>query len=44
MNIRELKERISREESFLVANDGQYFGKLSLNKFIVDSISNDFGL
>ncbi len=44
MNIRELKERISREESFLVANDGQYLGKLSLNKFIVDSISNDFGL
>ena len=44
MNIKELNDKICSGESFLVANDGQYLGRLSLNKFIADSISNDFGV
>ena len=44
MNIKELNDKICGGESFLVANDGQYLGRLSLNKFIADSISNDFGV
>ena len=44
MNLQELNERIRRGESFLVANDGQFLGILTLNKFVTNSISNDFGL
>jgi hypothetical protein len=44
MRIQELNDRIAKRESFLVANDGQFLGILSLNKFNPESISNDFGL
>lgn len=30
-------------ESFLIANDGQYLGKLTLNRYDAESISNDYG-
>jgi hypothetical protein len=39
----DINRRISNQESFIVANDGQYLGKLTLNKFDSDSIYNDFG-
>lgn len=35
--------RIHRSESFIVANDGQFLGKLSLNKFDPESILNPYG-
>jgi hypothetical protein len=35
--------RIQARESFLLANDGQYLGKLSLNRFDPESIFNQFG-
>jgi hypothetical protein len=40
---RNLNIRINNKESFIVANDGEYLGKLTLNKFDVDSIYNEFG-
>ena len=36
-----LDTRISRKESFLLANDGLYLGRLSLNTSTLDSISNN---
>lgn len=36
-----LETRISRKESFLLANDGLYLGRLSLNTSTPDSISNN---
>lgn len=39
-----LQERIKRNESFIVANDGQYLGKLSLNMYDLESIINIYGL
>ena len=36
-----LDTRISRKESFLLANDGLYLGRLSLNTSTPDSISNN---
>ena len=39
----DLDIRIRRGESFIVANDGQFLGELSLNKFNQESISNEFG-
>jgi hypothetical protein len=38
-----ITDRINQRESFLVANDGQFLGKLSLNQFDSESISNSFG-
>lgn len=38
-----IDERIARGESFIFANDGQFLGKLSLNRFDNESISNVFG-
>jgi len=43
MNSSELNRRIQNKESFLVANDGQYLGKLTLNRFDIESIANKFG-
>ena len=43
MDISELNRRCQNQESFLVANDGQYLGKLCLNNFDLDSILNEFG-
>ncbi len=37
-------EKIKSKESFLLANDGQYLGKLSLNQFDTESIFNQFGI
>jgi hypothetical protein len=37
-------EKMKNGESFLLANDGQYLGKLSLNQFDVESIFNKFGV
>ena len=39
-----VKDRIDRHESFIVANDGQYLGKLSLNIYDQESILNVYGL
>ena len=40
----DISVRISRGESFIVANDGQFLGKLSLNKYDPESILNPYGL
>jgi hypothetical protein len=39
-----ITNKIKDSESFLVANDGQYLGKLSLNRYDSDSIYNIYGL
>lgn len=39
----DLDIRIRRGESFIVASDGQFLGKLSLGKFDNESVSNEFG-
>lgn len=44
MNTFELNSRINRSESFIIASDGQFLGKLSLNRYDPDSISNNYGL
>jgi hypothetical protein len=36
-------DKIENRESFLVANDGNYLGKLCLNRFDPDSIVNPYG-
>ncbi len=38
-----LKIRIERRESFIIASDGQFLGKLSLNKYDLESILNPYG-
>ncbi len=43
MNTDELTLRITRNESFIIANNGQYLGKLSLNIYDPDSILNKYG-
>lgn len=43
MNTDELTLRITRNESFIIANNGQYLGKLSLNIYDPDSILQQFG-
>lgn len=37
-----INDRIHRRESFIVASDGQYLGKLCLNRMDADSICNGF--
>lgn len=37
------KERAGQGQSFLVADDGQFLGKLSLNQYDSESISNTYG-
>ncbi len=44
MTPNELTRRCNNAESFIVANDGQYLGKLSLNRFDPESILNNYGL
>lgn len=39
----DLDIRVRRQESFVVASDGQFLGKLSLNRFNNESISNEYG-
>ncbi len=43
MNNTELNKRINNAESFIVANDGQFLGKLCLNIYDYESISNMYG-
>ncbi|MFD2603301.1 hypothetical protein [Flavobacterium suzhouense] len=40
----EINERIRLNQSFLIAEDGKFLGKLSLSKYDLESISNDYGL
>lgn len=39
-----IEERINRRESFIIADDKQYLGKLCLNRYDVESILNIYGL
>jgi hypothetical protein len=43
MNAKEILDKTEKQESFLLANDGQYLGKLCLNKYDIDSVTNDYG-
>lgn len=43
MNPAELAMRIAKKESFLMANNGQFLGKLSLNIYDRESILNKYG-
>lgn len=43
MNAQELQQRLSLHQSFLVANDGQFLGKLTLNRYDSESIFNKYG-
>jgi hypothetical protein len=43
MNSKEISEKINRQESFILANDDQYLGKLSLNIYDPESILNRYG-
>lgn len=36
-------ERANQGQSFLVADDGQFLGKLCLNQYDTDSITNQYG-
>lgn len=38
-----IADKISAGESFLVANDGQFLGKLTLNQYDTESIFNHYG-
>lgn len=42
-NLKEEDIRATRGESYLMANDGTYLGKLTSNDFDTDSLLNDFG-
>lgn len=44
MDINDLNRRISNGESFILANDGQFLGKLCLNIYDTESILNRYGL
>lgn len=44
MTKEELTIRINRGESFLLANDGEYIGKLCTNKYDIESICNIYGI
>jgi hypothetical protein len=39
----DISTRIKERQSFLVANDGQFLGKLSLNPYDSESVSNPYG-
>ncbi len=43
MEFQQILAKAQNHESFLLANDGQYLGKLSLNNFDAESISNPYG-
>lgn len=42
-NMNDLEKRIRRGESFLVASDGQFLGKLCLNRYDQDGVCNEYG-
>lgn len=39
----EIQLRLNKSESFLVAADGQFLGILSSNKYMTDSVMNEYG-
>ena len=39
----EYEMRVRRRESFLLAQDGQFLGMLSSNKYQSDSVMNEYG-
>lgn len=43
MTQNEFSIRLRRGESFLIAADGQYLGQLSSNRFLTDSLMNEYG-
>ena len=43
MDRNQIQQKVQLRESFLLANDGQYLGKLSLNVYDSESISNPYG-
>ncbi len=43
MDTPEFSRRIANRESFLIANDTQFLGKLTLNKYDNESIFNQYG-
>jgi len=44
MNINDFKRKVKNGESFILANDGQFLGKLCLNIYDPESILNMYGL
>ena len=40
----DIKSKKNRKESFIVASDGQFLGKLSLNTYDPESILNPYGI
>lgn len=43
MSQREFNEKLNNRESFLLAADGSYLGRLTLSEYAPDSISNPYG-
>lgn len=43
MTKQELNQKVINGESFLLAADGSYLGRLTLSKYTSDSISNPYG-
>lgn len=43
MNNTDINRKINNAESFIVADDGQYLGKLCLNIYDPESVSNMYG-
>ena len=39
----EYEMRVRRQESFLLAQDGQFLGMLSSNRYQIDSVLNEYG-
>ena len=44
MNQNQFLIKVQNRESFLLANDGQYLGRLTLNSYATESISNPYGV
>lgn len=44
MNIQDIQNKIQNGESFIIANDGQFLGKLTLNAYDAESVSNPYGI
>ena len=44
MDINELNRRVKNGESFILASDGQFLGRLCLNIYDPESVSNIYGL
>lgn len=44
MTKEELTIRIARGDSFLLASDGEYIGKLCTNRYDLESVCNNYGI